>query len=37
VSVAATLVPQANTTQIGDIIQFAKEHRLDGVNLNWTP
>jgi len=33
VSVAATLVPQANTTQIGDIIQFAKEHRLDGVNL----
>jgi len=33
VSVAATLLPQANTTQIGDIIQFAKEHRLDGVNL----
>jgi hypothetical protein len=33
VSVAAAPVPQASTTQIGDIVKFAKEHRLDEVNL----
>lgn len=33
VSVAAALVPGVNTNQIGDIIRFAKERRLDGVAL----
>jgi hypothetical protein len=34
VSVAATLVPGVNVDHIGEIIQFAREHQLDGVNFS---
>ena len=34
ISVAAALVPGINMSQIGDIIRFAKQRRLDGVALS---
>jgi len=34
VAVAATLLPGINTGQIGDILKFAKQHKLDGVNFS---
>jgi uncharacterized radical SAM superfamily Fe-S cluster-containing enzyme len=34
IAVAATLLPGINTAQIGDIIRFAKQENLDGVNFS---
>jgi len=34
VAVAATLLPGINTNQIGDIVRFAKQRKLDGVNFS---